>query len=99
VLLDEWVAHHHYLLTPFLDEGGPVSLTVLSPRAGRQFRVTFALVGEEEVRVGEGLVSDARHFRLEGSQSPRDIWFDPQGRVLRIEIPSEGYLAERESLS
>jgi len=99
VLLDEGVVHHHYLLNPFLETGSAVSLTILSPRGGRQERMTLSLVGEEEIRVGGVLVSDARRFHLEGGEHPRDIWFDSQGRILRVEIPSKGYLAERESLT
>jgi len=99
VLLDEGVVHHHYLLNPFLDDESAVSLTVLMPRAGRQERMTLSLVGEEEIRVGGVLISDARRFHLEGGDHSRDIWFDSQGRILRLEIPSQGYIAERESLT
>ena len=99
VLLDDGVVHHHYLLNSFLEHDSAVSLTVLTPRAGRQQRMTLSLVGEEEIRVGGVLVSDARRFHLDGGDHPRDIWFDSQGRILRIEIPSQGYLAERESLT
>ena len=59
--------------------------------------MAFALVGEEEVRVGTNLIQ-GRHFRLEGGEASRDLWFDAQGRILRVEIPSRGYTAERESL-
>ena len=97
VLLDDDVAHQSYLLTPFLDTGSPVSLNVLSPRAGRQSRMTLTLVGEEELRVGNRL-ENTRHFRLDGGEDGRDIWFDEQGRVLRVEVPSRGYRAERENL-
>jgi len=99
VLLDEGVVHHHHLLNPFLEDASSVSLTVLTPRAGQQTRMTLSLVGEEEIRVGGVLVSDARRFHLEGGDHPRDIWFDNQGRILRLEIPSRGLVAERENLT
>jgi len=99
VLLDEDVIHHNYLLNSFLEDDSGVSLTVLSPRAGRQQRMTLSLVGEEEIRVGGILVPNARRFHLEGGEHPRDIWFDTQGRILRLEIPSQGLIAERESLT
>jgi len=99
VLMDEGVVHHHYLLNPFLEDTPSVSLTVLTPRAGLQQRMTLSLVGEEEIRVGGVLVSDARRFHLEGGENPRDIWFDNQGRILRLEIPSRGFVAERENLT
>lgn len=99
VLLDDGVVHHYYLLNSFLEEGSPVSLTVLAPRAGRQQRMTLSLVGSEEIRVGGVLVPDARRFHLDGGDHPRDIWFDSRGRVLRLEIPSQSFVAERETLT
>ncbi len=98
VLLDRGVAHHHYLLTPHLDETGAVSLTVLSPRDGLQTRMTLTFLGTAEIQVADRLHS-ARHFRLEGSESTRDVWLDEQNRVLAVEIPDRGYRAERESFS
>ncbi len=98
VLLDEGIVHHHFLLSPFLESEGAVSLTVFIPRAEAQQRMTLSLVGEEEVRVGGVLVSGARRFHLEGGEYSRDIWFDEQGRILRLEIPAQGFVAERENL-
>jgi hypothetical protein len=99
ILLDQGIVHHYYLLNPFLPETGAVSLTVLIPRTTRQIRMTLSFVGEEEVRVGGLLVSDARRYHLEGGDHPRDIWIDTQGRVLRLEIPSLSFVAERENLT
>ncbi len=97
VLLDEHVAHHYHLLTPFLEDPASVSLTVLSPITGHQLRMTLTDQGEEEIRVGSSLVQ-GRHYRLlGGEEGPREIWFDAQGRILRVEIPAQGYLAERET--
>ena len=96
VLLDDGVAHHHHLLTPFLGSNSPVSVTVLTPRAQSQVRMTLTPMGREEIRIGQDL-RQARRFRLDGGEGPRDIWFDDQGRLLRVEIPSRGYVAERES--
>jgi hypothetical protein len=98
VILDAGVAHHHFLLTPFLDESTGVSLTVLTPREGRQVRMSLTYVGEDQVPVGMEHL-DARQFRLEGGDGTRDIWFDEQWRILRVEIPAQGYLAERERMN
>jgi hypothetical protein len=99
VLLDEGVVHHLYLLNPFLEADLPVSITVLIPRAGRQARMTLSLVGEEEIRLGGALIPDARHYRLEGDGDSREIWFDGQGRILRLEVPTQDFLAERDGLT
>ncbi|MGD8360613.1 MAG: DUF6134 family protein [Gemmatimonadota bacterium] len=97
ILLDRDVAHQYFLLLPFLDRSDAVSLTVLSPVAGEQTRLTFRRIGEEEVRIGTQLIQ-GRHYRLEGGADSGDVWFDEQGRVLKVTFPSRGYLAERESL-
>jgi hypothetical protein len=97
VILDAGVAHHHFLLTPFLDESTGVSLTVLTPREGRQVRMSLTYVGEDQVPVGMEHL-EARQFRLDGGEGARDIWFDEQWRILRVEIPAQGYLAERERM-
>jgi hypothetical protein len=59
--------------------------------------MTLRMVGEEEVRIGTELIR-GRHYRLEGGAESRDLWFDGQGRILKVAFPSRGYLAERESL-
>jgi hypothetical protein len=97
ILLDRDVAHQHYLLLPFLNGGSDVSLTVLEPEAGQQVRMTLTFQGDEEVRVGTELIQ-GRHYRLTGGESTREIWLDGQGRVLRVAVAEQGYLAERESL-
>lgn len=97
VLLDQQVAHQYYLLSPLLDREGAVSVSILSPRDGRQVRGTLTHVGDEETRVGTELVT-ASHHRLEVGSETRHIWFDDQGRVLRVEIPARDYVAERESV-
>lgn len=97
IILDRFVAHQHHLLLPYLEDPASVSLTVLFPETGEQSRMTLSFVGEEEVRVGTTLVR-GRHYRLEGGEASRDLWFDTQSRILRVEIADLGYTAERESL-
>ncbi|MGW8265150.1 MAG: hypothetical protein ACWGSQ_02215 [Longimicrobiales bacterium] len=97
ILMDRDVAHQHHLLLPFLNGGPDVSLTLLEPEAGQQVRMILSFLGDEEVRVGTELIQ-GRHYRLAGGEATRDIWFDGQGRILRVAVPQRGYLAERESL-
>ena len=90
MILDEGVAHHHFLLTPFLDETSGMSLTILTPREGRQVRMSLTYVGEDQVPVGMQHL-DARHFRLDGEDGARDIWFDEQvGEFFEIRDPLQG---------
>lgn len=97
ILLDDLIAHQHHLLLPYLNQDSAVSLSVLSPRTGTQVRMTLMEMGPEEVRVGTELVQGT-HFRLEGGEGSHEIWFDDQGRILRVAVPARGYVAERESL-
>jgi hypothetical protein len=97
IILDRFVAHQHHLLLPYLEDPASHSLTVLFPETGEQSRMTFSFVGDDEVRVGTGLVQ-ARHYQLEGGEASRHLWYDTQNRILRVEIPELGYTAERESL-
>jgi hypothetical protein len=60
--------------------------------------MTLTSLGIAEIRVGATPVR-ARHFRLEGGPRSREIWFDDQGRVLRVEIPALGFVADREGLT
>jgi hypothetical protein len=52
-------------------------------------RVEPFLLGREQL--------DVRHVRLEGGERIHEVWLDDQGRVLRVEVPSRGYRAEREA--
>ena len=38
-----------------------------------------------------------RVARLVAEDDVRLVWFDDQGRVLRVEIPAQGFVAERTS--
>ena len=37
----------------------------------------------------------AKGYRLTGGEATREIWLDGQGRVLRVSVAEQGYLAER----
>jgi hypothetical protein len=94
VLLDTGVAHQYYFISSRID-GGNGSIPVIVPRESSQFDLTVTHVGDERIQIGgEGV--DARHLRLEGNQETRELWVDSDGRVLRLEYPSGGYVAERE---
>lgn len=94
LLLDSGVAHQYYFLaTRIGSEGGTVP--VISPRQGTQFDLRVVPVGTESIRIG-GAQVEARRFRLEGPDGVRELWTDAEGRVLRVEIPEQGYVATRE---
>ncbi len=92
ILLDQDVAHQYYFLGPALDRGGTVS--VIEPRAGAQVRLDVREAGTETLDIGGQSIA-ARHVVLSGGGQTRDVWFDAQGRVLKVAIPSEQYTAIR----
>jgi hypothetical protein len=93
VILEPRVVLLYYFLEPWLAEGD-ATLTQLEPRGGSQSQVTFTRVGVERVRLGRRMV-EARHYRLDGGGPSCHVWFDDQGRVVALEIPDEGFRAER----
>ncbi|MBT8336459.1 MAG: hypothetical protein KJO11_07640 [Gemmatimonadetes bacterium] len=93
VVLENHVSHQYYFVARFVDDGGgPV--VVLDPGADRPSRLSLVSQESEPFRLG-GRQIQARHLRLDGSGTIRDLWIDDQGRVLRVEIPALGFRAER----
>lgn len=93
VLLEDQVAHQYFFVAAAA-EGGAVEIPVILPRSGEEFTATVVTVGTESVTIG-GETIRARHLRIEGPGGDREVWVDDRNRVLRVEIPSEGYRAVR----
>lgn len=72
--------------------------SVIDPRTGAQATFRFEERGQEAIRVGRTTAS-ARHFALlTPSGASRDIWVDAQGHLLRVAIPAQGLVAQRDEL-
>jgi len=93
-IVEEGVAHHYYFLRG-VREGS--STPVIEPRTRRQVQLTASAATEEEIALGATRVR-ARKLTLSAGEDVRVVWFDAQGRVLRVEIPALGYVAERQDL-
>lgn len=93
-IVEEGVAHQYYFLRG-VREGS--STPVIEPRTRRQLQLTASAAAEEELQLGPSRVQ-ARKLTLSAGQDVRVIWFDAQGRVLRVEIPALGYVAQRQDL-
>lgn len=93
-IVEHLVAHHYYFLAN-VSEGTQVP--VIEPRS----RVVMDLLAgpsvNEELRLGPNQVEARRVVFMDGDQE-RIVWFDRQGRVLRVEIPGLEYVAERQDL-
>jgi hypothetical protein len=101
VLLEQGVAHQYFvpargILTVMAAglELGPIP--VLTPLAGSldRFDLTLGEVGTVEIG---GQPFEAHHLVLVNGEDRREVWFDDEGRVLRVEVPSLGYVAERQA--
>lgn len=93
VVADEGIAHHYYFLAQRVGTaGGRVPIVV--PRASQQVMATVAHRGLEAVAVG-GSGMQARHIAVTVNGQERHVWVDGNGRVLRVEIPARGFVAER----
>lgn len=93
-IVEESVAHQYYFLRD-VREGTRVP--VIEPRTRRQIQLTASAAIEEEIRLGATRVQ-ARRVSFSAGDDERVVWYDRQGRVLRVEIPARAYVAERTDL-
>lgn len=91
VLLEQDVAHQYWFLSQ-LPEGTDV--TVLVPRSGSQDRVVVRASRPEALELG-GATVQARHAIFEIDGGVHEVWYDPDGRVLKVLVPATGFGAER----
>lgn len=93
VLLERDVAYLYYFVSRLAEQAGS-TLTAIVPSSGDQTRLRVASSEVEPFRFGREQL-EVRHIRLEGGGEVHELWLDDQGRVLRVEIPSRNYRAER----
>ena len=91
VLLEGDVAHQYWFLAQ-LAEGTDV--TVLVPRAGSQDHIVVRASRPEALELG-GIQLQARHVTFEINGAVQEVWYDPDGRVLKVDVPATGFGAER----
>ena len=95
IVLDDGVAHHYYFLGRRIRDG---RVPIIVPRDNRQSMATVSDAGVENVTVGDTLVSLYRLDVQPDSGEMRHVWLDDLGRVIRVDIPSRGYVAVRTEL-
>ena len=93
VVLDRFFAHHYFFVAPHQNPG-EVSISAILPRPGVQSTGTLRMTTVEQVTIGgDNIAAQRLELRLDGVT--HNIWLDGQNRVLRVQIPSLGYLAVR----
>lgn len=91
-ILDLGVAHHYYFVRD-LRVDHPAH--ILEPRTRTQHTLTASVRTEEEIQVGPNLIQVRRvEFASDGGHD-RTVWYDRQGRVVRVEIPAASWVAQR----
>jgi len=94
ILADDGVAHHYYFLARRLD-GASARVPIIIPRQNKQVTAQVSVAGSERIPVG-GQQIEARKLTVQpAGSSPRTVWVDTQGRVLRVEIDGSGFVAQR----
>lgn len=91
-VLERDVAHHYYFLR---DVRAERTAHVLEPRSRAQMTLTASVHESTELDLGGTIVTARRVTFSTGDGDDRTVWFDRQGRVLRVEVPSRRYVAQR----
>lgn len=94
-ILELDVAHHYYFLR---DTRAGEVVNALEPISRHQLTLTAGERSETSLALGPNTVQARRVDFTGDGDDRRSVWFDRQGRVLRVEIPSRAYVAERTDL-
>jgi len=90
-VLEMMVAHHYYFLRA-TREGA--SAAVIEPRTRQSLELVASAWTDAEIVLGRNTVPSRRVTFGSGDQA-RTVWYDAQGRVLKVSVPALGYVAER----
>ena len=74
-----------------------MTVPIIEPLSRLSINLVAGAWVDEEVRLGPNRV-DARKVVFRDGEQERVVWFDRQGRVLRVDIPALQYVAERSDL-
>lgn len=96
-ILEEDVAHQYYFLH---DVTAGARIPIIEPRTRKEFELTASGWTDVELHLGNNLVQARRITFTVGTKGhdPRTVWYDRQGRVLKVAVPSRHYIAERTDL-
>lgn len=94
-ILERAVAHHYYFLRDVRPER---DVHTLEPRTRTQSVLTSGPSVQETLRLGPNEVQARRVAFMSDKGEERTVWYDRQGRVLKVEIPAIEYVAERTDL-
>jgi len=93
-ILETDVAHLYYFLR---DQQAGSDSPILSPRDRTRTTLVAGPSSNEQIQLGPNVV-DARRVVFSAGEDERIVWFDRLGRVLRVSVPAQSYVAERTDL-
>ncbi|MEM7415764.1 MAG: hypothetical protein AAF389_09735 [Gemmatimonadota bacterium] len=94
-VLERDVAHHYYFLRNLRPDD---EAHILEPRSRAQATATSGPHESTEIELSGTVVPARRVTFTLGDGEERTVWFDRQGRVLRVEVPARRYVAQRTDL-
>jgi hypothetical protein len=84
---------HHYFFLALNAKSGRVQ--VIEPGAARSVTALVTSRGLDNISVA-GKPATATRYSVSGLAADADFWVDAQGRLLRVDVPSQGLSATRE---
>lgn len=94
-IIEEGVAHHYYFLARRTRSG---TVPILVPRENRQVMAQVVDAGEERMTIRGNSVTLYHLIVTPAGGGPRHVWSDALGRIIRVEIPDQNYVAVRTEL-
>lgn len=94
LILDDDVFHQYYFVASRAP--GPVSIPVLVPRRGVQVTMRLVSRGAATVTVGRQSLPATHLVLTDPGTGDREIWVDPDGRVLKVALPGRSLVAVRD---
>lgn len=93
-IVEPRVATLYWFLTPLFVETG-TQIPIVEPETGGRLNLVLESVESTRYRLGRREV-DARTGTLRtGEGDVRRVWWDDDGRILRVEAEAQGFVAER----
>ena len=84
-----------FALYAILPLGGKSPVSVIAPRVGTRSLLVLEDLGLERTAIGPEF-AELRHVALRAAGADRHLWYDSDGRLMKVEIASTGLVAVRD---
>lgn len=94
-IFEDGVAHHYFVLGAFLESGSAgTTLHAFTPLADEPESTLQLQAGPRMLQTGQAAIETTR-VRLGTGEDAGAAWFDVGGRLVRVSLPRQGFLAVR----